>query len=170
MGQEFLKIMEPINAALTRAGGAGLTSIAPQAEGVHYHAHTAMLGRQAILMRVAKTTPTKTGQFVTLWKRNASGLTVPISGSDEYQWFLVIVKDTGKAGFFLFSKEILLKQKILSGTGSTGKRGFRIYPIWAITHSQQAAHTKTWQVNFFFELPCITDSNLQRLRKLLQFK
>ncbi len=44
-----------------------------ESESADYGAYTLGIGRKSVKYRVAKITPTKTGQFLTLWKRRENG-------------------------------------------------------------------------------------------------
>jgi hypothetical protein len=57
--------------------GIKLSNVEKEPESLEYLAHTFQLNGQIVKFRKAKITPTKTGQFVTIWKRNAEGITAP---------------------------------------------------------------------------------------------
>ncbi|QIP41117.1 hypothetical protein G9444_3873 [Rhodococcus erythropolis] len=50
----------------------------PESEGAEYGAHTLTVNGLPTVYRTAKTTPTKLGQFVTLWRRSEAGAHPPI--------------------------------------------------------------------------------------------
>ena len=52
----------------------------PEAESVDYGACRAELDGKRLVLRVAKTTPTKTGQFVTIWKRPHPDAEIALNG------------------------------------------------------------------------------------------
>ncbi len=55
---------------LYEPAGIKLTSYpVPESESAEYGAYCFSLDHKKVLFRIAKTTPTKIGQFVTLWKR-----------------------------------------------------------------------------------------------------
>lgn len=105
------------------------------------------------IQRTAKVTPKKTGQFVTLWKRNSIGVTSPLDIKDNFYYVVIICFQNKKIGRFLFPKNILAQKKILSSsiTEVEGKRGFRVYPNWDIPTSKQAIETQRWQLAYFSE-------------------
>ena len=105
-----------------------------------------------IVSRTAKITPKKVGQFVTFWKRNASGPIEPFEESDEFDFFVVNVHFEGKSGQFVFPKSILIQKGIISTEKKEGKRAFRVYPTWDVVESKQALQAQKWQVDYFFEL------------------
>jgi len=64
----------------------------------------------------------------------------------------------------VFPKSVLIEKGILSTSKKDGKRGFRVYPIWDKTISQQAVKTQNWQLNYFFEV--IEDLDFNLVKKL----
>ena len=63
----------------------------PQAEpeGLEYAASVFELNNRKIRFRIAKTTPTKVGQFVTLWKRTNKGPIQPFDMLDQIDLFVI---------------------------------------------------------------------------------
>jgi len=57
--------------------GVILTNPKLNTESLEYGACSFLLNGMAIQHRVSKITPTKSGQFVTIWKRNINGITQP---------------------------------------------------------------------------------------------
>jgi len=121
-------------------------------ESQEYGACMYKLNGRRIKFRVAKTTPAKTGQFVTLWKRNDSGITEPHDSSDPFDLFVISVRKDHLFGQFVFTKAVLIKQGILTTSEKEGKRGFRVYPPWDTTENKQAQKTQHWQSDFFLEI------------------
>lgn len=132
--------------------GLQLTNVEMEAESKDYFAHQFKLNGKPIKYRAAKTTPTKTGQFVTLWKRNEKGITEPYSIIDDFDFYMIATRRDQKLGVFIFPKKVLHSFKILSDSGRDGKRGFRVYPKWGIAASKQAQKTQDWQLKYFIEV------------------
>ncbi|RQO75779.1 MepB domain containing protein [Pedobacter sp. KBW06] len=126
--------------------------VVPEAESMEYGACSLALNGLALRFRTAKITPTKTGQFVTLWKRKGSGPIEPYQSSDELDLFLVTTRKGERFGHFVFPKSALIKQGILSNNGKEGKRAIRVYPPWDVTRNKQAQKTQQWQLEFFIEI------------------
>ena len=105
----------------------------------------------AIKYRKAKITPKKVGCFVALWKRDSEGKTIPFDASDLFDFYLIEVEDDINKGIFVFSKSILIQNKILS-SDKEGKRGFRLYPSWCVSLNSQAMKTQNWQLPYFVNL------------------
>ena len=128
------------------------TPAVPEAESAEYGACSFKLNGLALRFRTAKITPTKTGQFVTLWKRKGTGPIEPYQSSDEIDLFLVTTRKGERFGHFVFPKSALIKHGILSNNGKEGKRAIRVYPPWDETTNQQAQKTQQWQLEFFMEI------------------
>ena len=124
--------------------------ITKEAESEEYGAFEFEINNQQVKFRVAKITPTKVGQFVTLWKRD--GTIFPYDIADPVDLFVVSVRDGKHFGQFVFPKNVLCEKGIVSKNGKGGKRGIRVYPPWDITTSSQAKKTQAWQTLYFFEI------------------
>lgn len=105
-----------------------------------------------ILFRIANITPTKSGQFVTLWKRIGNGPIIPYDMSDPIDYFMIYVQQENRHGFFFIPKTVLYTKGFVSSNGQGGKRAMRVYASWDIAESKQAQKTQEWQLNYFFEL------------------
>jgi hypothetical protein len=122
-----------------------------ESESTEYSACGFSLAQKLTRFRTAKVTPKKVGQFVTLWKRSHTGI-IPFDESDNLD-FVMILANTGiLKGLFVFPKALLMEKKIFSTSKIEGKRGFRVYPPWAITENKQAKQTQAWQVRYFIAL------------------
>jgi hypothetical protein len=121
-------------------------------EGVEYAACTIMLGGRETRYRQAKITPTKNGQFVTLWRRNREGITAPFDEADTAELFVVDVASGARRGQFVFGKAELARRAILSRAGIGGKRAIRVYPPWDVAASRQARSSQDWQLQCYLDL------------------
>lgn len=101
--------------------------------------------------RKAKITPKKKGAFVTLWKRNAAGNTIPFEDTDPFDFYIIAVDSKEHFGTFLFPSQVLASRSILSTSNKEGKRGFRVYPPWVKAASYQALKTQHWQMEYWVE-------------------
>ena len=95
----------------------------------------------------AKITPKKVGQFVSIWKRNSQGITVPHDIKDKFDYMIIELENS--LGKFSFPKNVLLENKIISGRCSDGKNGFRVYAPTDKVINKQAISTKNWQIKYF---------------------
>lgn len=132
--------------------GFEMTNILVESEGKAYDACSFLLDDQAIIHRTSKITPTKSGQFVTLWKRNNKGITIPFDSKDSFDFIVITAKNDNQLGQFIFPKSVLINKGIITHNGKVGKRGIRVYPPWAITSNKQATITQQWQTNYFLEI------------------
>ncbi|MGW6704316.1 MepB family protein [Streptomyces sp. NPDC054956] len=121
----------------------------PEAEGAAYAAHTFTVDGLAVRFRVAKTTPTKAGQFVTVWKRSEAGPIQPFDAADPVDLFVVSTRDQEHFGQFVFPVDSLRRHGVVSVNGVGGKRAFRVYPPWVTTTNRQAGSAQTWQLAHF---------------------
>jgi len=127
-------------------------NIQKEAESAEYGACTFEMNNRRIALRVGKITPTKVGQFVTLWKRIGKGPIMPYDMSDSIDLFVVTVRSNNHFGQFVFPKSVLYAKGVVSKDGKGGKRAMRIYPAWDVTDNPQAKRTQAWQLNYFFEI------------------
>mgnify|MGYP005636548633 CR=1 FL=1 len=132
-------------------------------ESTEYGAGSFTLNDKKVLFRIAKITPTKIGQFVTVWKRNQQGITEPFADQDSIDFLIVCTKKEDKFGLFVFPKSILLQKSVFSKNEKGGKRGFRLYPSWDITTNKQAQKTQQWQLDYFVNLSENKQINLDLL-------
>ncbi|MGD3108293.1 MepB family protein [Streptomyces sp. YGL11-2] len=138
----------------------------PEPESAEYAACGFTLDGYSVRFRVAKTTPTKVGQFVTVWQRSEEGPIRPFDADDGVDLFVISSRDDNGFGQFVFPREVLCERDIVSRNGSGGKRGFRVYPPWVTTTSRQARSTQAWQVNHFLHLGQDGPADLTRARAL----
>jgi hypothetical protein len=120
-------------------------------ESAEYGAHTLDLAGLALRFRVSKITPTKVGQFVTLWKRIGIGPIQPFDAVDPVDFFVVSCRKDDRLGQFIFPKSVLCELGVLTRNGKGGKRAIRIYPPWDRPASRQALHTQDWQLDYFLD-------------------
>lgn len=140
----------------------------PEAESAEYSAYRFQLNGKNICYREAKITPTKTGQFVTLWKRNPVLKTIePFDASDEIDYVTISIRKQELFGQFIFPKSVLLSKGIFSTATKEGIRATRVYPPWDETTSRQAQKTQQWQLDYFYEIPVNQPIDLNRVRNLL---
>ena len=143
-----------------------LTSVEKEAESQEYNAFRFILNSKSICYREAKITPTKTGQFVTLWKRNQTGFIEPFDYSDDIDFVIVNVRKGENWGQFIFPKKIALEKGIFSTPNKEGIRATRVYPPWDETVSKQAQKTQKWQLEHFFLLTNHNDIDLEGFKKI----
>lgn len=138
-----------------------------EAESKAYGACIFKLGQRTARFRVAKSTPKKVGQFVTLWKRVDKGPIQPFDISDDPDLYIVSVKNDQRFGQFIFPASVLLDKGVLSDQGKEGKRAMRVYPPWDVATSKQAQQTQQWQLAYFLDIYGVEPLMLDRAKRLL---
>jgi hypothetical protein len=137
-------------------------------ESEKYHACHFKLNNNKTIFRKAKITPTKNDQFITFRKRRGNGPIEPFHKDlDDIDYFIILVENNEKKGLFVFPKEVLIQQGIISTYEKEGKRAFRVYPIWDETTSRQSVKSQKWQLNYFIEISEEIEKT-QVLKKLMQ--
>jgi hypothetical protein len=147
---------------------AELKNIKLEKESAAYNACTFKVNESSILYREAKITPTKIGQFVTIWKRNSKGITEAFNVDDDIDLVVISCRHGVQFGQFVFPKAILGEKKIFTKNNIEGKRGIRVYPPWNIPENKQAKQTKAWQLEYFLDMKENVD--LDRAKKLYAVK
>ncbi|MCR6642696.1 MAG: MepB family protein [Sporocytophaga sp.] len=135
-------------------------------ESAEYGACQLTINKRGIIFRVAKTTPTKSGQFVTIWKRVDNGPIQPFDILDDFDLMVISTRKDKLLGQFVFPKSVLLTKGIISGNNKDGKRGIRIYPPWEPVTSKQAEKTQAWQLQYFLGIQGDTNLDLKRAHLL----
>jgi hypothetical protein len=136
-------------------------------ESIEYGACSFELDGKKIEHRVSKITPTKNGQFVTIWKRNPNGIPEPFDINDEIDFIIITVRSTENLGQFIFPKSVLANKGIITQNGKSGKRGIRVYPPWDIPESKQAEKTQNWQLDYFLTIKTDGSTDIALAKKLL---
>ena len=143
-----------------------LTNPKLNSESLEYGACSFGLNGKAIQHRVSKITPKKTGQFVTIWKRNKDGITEPFHISDDIDFIIITTRSGNNLGQFVFPKSVLADKRIITRNGKEGKRGIRVYPPWDIAINKQAEKTQNWQTKYFLIIKNDNATDLDLAKKL----
>ncbi len=120
-------------------------------ESKEYGAAEFEINHSRVKYRTGKITPTKTGQFVTFWKRPGNGPIMPYDLTDPFDLLVVSVRSDNRTGQFVFPKSVLAEKGIVSKDLKGGKRAMRIYPSWDQAENAQAKKSQLWQLRYFFE-------------------
>lgn len=137
-----------------------------EVQNAEYGAYVFKLNALLIRFRVAKITPTKVGQFVTLWERIGDGPIQPYDISDPVDLFVISTRQDNNFGQFVFPKSVLCDKHIVSNKGKGGKRAIRVYPPWDKPTSPQAQKTQAWQLKYFLDIPLNVPIDCVRARML----
>lgn len=130
-----------------------ISNLLIEKESHDYFAAQFELNNLKIIFREAKITPTKIGQFVTLWKRIDEKPIQPFATSDDFDLVIINTNTPTNSGQFIFPKSILEQKGYLQSLCKKGKLGFRVYPSWDKTLNKQAQQTQKWQLDYFLEIP-----------------
>ena len=150
-----------------KPSGLAIQSFIKEGEGQEYNAAGFDLNGMGVKFRTGKITPTKIGQFVTLWKRPSGGPIKPYDTADGVDFFVVSVRSPqGRLGQFVFSQAVLVAQGIMSQGGKGGKLAIRVYPAWDKAENAQAKKTQAWQLNYFFEINQDRPVDVSLIKKL----
>lgn len=147
--------------------GFTLTDLTEHSESKEYGACSFVLCGKKIQHRVSKITPSKAGQFVTVWKRNQKGITAPFDAWDDLDFMIITARKDDHSGQFIFPKSVLAEKGIITHNGKAGKRGIRVYPPWDLATSKQAEKTQAWQAAYFLMIDGGSGIDLVRAKKLL---
>ena len=121
-------------------------------EGTDYGACRYNLNNLQVVHRVSKITPKKTGQFVTIWKRDIAGKTTPYDIKDDFDIMIITSECEGRLGIFNFPKLVLAERGVITTDSKKGICGMRVYPPWDIVTNKQALKTQSWQLKYFVEI------------------
>lgn len=147
--------------------GFELTNLKQNLESEKYGACSFELNGKLIQHRVSNITANKTGQFVSIWKRNKDGITMPFDIFDNVDFIIISSKSENNFGQFIFPKTVLADHGIITSKGKEGKRGIRVYPPWTIAKSRQAEKTQSWQIKYFLAIKNDCSTDLLRAKQLL---
>ncbi|NLX81604.1 MAG: MepB family protein [Proteiniphilum sp.] len=138
-----------------------LTDIELENQNVEYLGARLKLNEHSVRYRKGKVTPTKAGLFVVAWEKDENNVNQAYQYDTAPDNMMVYCEVESHKGVFLFSKEVLLKNKILASNNQKGKMGFRVYPPWEHLKSPQAQKTQKWQSEFYIDLNTNTSNKLQ---------
>jgi hypothetical protein len=155
-----------LNEAYIPAGMQVTSAPVRERESTAYGACRFALDGYQIVFREANTTPSKVGQFVTLWKRPDAGAPIaPLDSTDRIDFVVVAVSCPPHRGQFIFDRGALMTRGVLSRNGRGGKRAFRIYPPWSTPISSEAIRAQQWQLKHFLPLPVQGEIDAVRVRQ-----
>ncbi|MFI6448565.1 MepB family protein [Kitasatospora sp. NPDC050543] len=136
----------------------------PEKESAAYGAYAFTVAGLRVRFRVARTTPTKVGQFVTVWQREPGEPIRPFDVRDPVDLIVISCRDGGGFGQFVFPRAVLGERGVLSREGAGGKRALRVYPPWVTTSNRQAGSSQAWQLKHFLPLPGQGPADAERVR------
>ncbi|MBN8860414.1 MAG: MepB family protein [Sphingobacteriales bacterium] len=163
----MIEALSRVESAILNIKGLRISDILSDPECEEYSGCSFQLNKRNIKFRKAKITPKKTGQFVTLWKRNNKKQTEPYSLDDDFDFYMIATEQQQRFGFFLFPKYILGEKQILATNNREGKRGFRVYAGWDSVENKQAEKTKAWQAGYFIDATDIGNINREKFNSII---
>lgn len=164
----MIKELSRIEDSVFKTLSLNLSNLEADLECEEYFGHHFSLDHFKIKFRKAKVTPTKNGQFVTLWKRNSDGKTEPFNALDDFDFYIIATEQNTQFGFFIFTKKILAETQILTNNQKEGKRGFRVYPNWDEPTSKQAEKTKNWQTKYFIDITNNNEIDFNKIKNIIE--
>ncbi|OMD44771.1 mep operon protein MepB [Paenibacillus borealis] len=128
-----------------------IESVREEPQNSDYGAGIFQLNSKSVRFRVAKITPTKTGQFVAIWEKDDHHKNQAFSYEKATDLLVINTFDApnNRFGQFVFPKDVLVKHNILTTTKAKGKMAIRVYPSWDTPTSKQAIATQSWQLPYF---------------------
>lgn len=154
---DFFETLAYINEKIYEPNQLTVKSAQEEKQNSDYRAGVFQLSSKSVRFRVAKSTPTKIGQFVTFWEKDAHHKNRPFLSNESPELLVITTFESeNRRGQFIFPKEIMIKQNILQTNLTKGKMGMRVYPSWDKPTNKQAIRSQKWQVPYFIDL---SDSN-----------
>ncbi|TAP24527.1 MULTISPECIES: MepB family protein [Micrococcaceae] len=114
-----------------------------------YQAGVTEIDGQRWRIRTARITPTKSGGFVAIWQRDATGATVPFESEVGLHGVMVFIEEAEHFGVFRFTQQHLEALGVFASANAPGKRGFRVYPSWTTGLKGQAKKSQDEQLPAF---------------------
>ncbi|MFD0618668.1 MepB family protein [Paenibacillus sp. GCM10027629] len=164
----FYRALTYVNEIFYEPNHIKINSIREETQNSEYGAGIFQLDSISVRFRVAKITPTKTGQFVAFWEKDFDNKNQAFSYENAPDLLVIntFTKNNHDFGQFVFPKELLLRQNILKTATSKGKMAIRVYPSWDTPTSKQAIATQKWQIPYFVTANSKNSLQRQKLIKL----
>ncbi|MGH1042088.1 MepB family protein [Bacillus wiedmannii] len=161
---KFNDVIRKLNNIIYKPNKLIITNLKEEKQNAEYAGCLFHLNHKSIRFRISKITPNKIGQFVSFWEKDDNLKNQAFTYDAAPDLLAITCIDDNKLGQFIFSKEILLKEKILKTQSQKGKMAMRIYPLWDTPVSNQAKKSQMWQLQYFVDL---SDPNNLPIDKLL---
>ena len=100
-----------------------ITEFKAEPESAEYAACTFKLNGLKVIFRVSKITPTKTGHFVTIWKRHDERVTEPFDFTDDFDLIIISSKSDDNLGSLFFQKLFYLKKVLYQNLANLERGG-----------------------------------------------
>lgn len=163
---KFYKTLTYVNEIFYQPNHLTIKNIQDENQNSDYGAGIFQLHSKTVRFRVAKTTPTKIGQFVAFWEKDENNKNQAFSYEDATDLLIINTFTNNNFGQFVFPKEVLVRQGILKTATAKGKMAIRVYPSWDNPTSKQAIATQKWQLPYFINMSDTNSLPTQELLKL----
>lgn len=164
----FLKTLNDINENIYEPNHLVIKNVREEVQNAEYGAGIFHLNNKSVRFRVAKETPKKIGQFVSIWEKDEAFNNQAFSYEKAADLLVINTFTANRFGQFVFPKEVLLQQKILKTATVKGKMAIRVYPSWDHPTGKQAIETQKWQLDYFMETNNATKWPQQQVLKLYE--
>lgn len=147
-------------------------SVREEPQNAEYGAGWFQLNTRSVRFRVAKITPTKTGQFVVFWEKDAEQKNRAFAYMDAPDILVIHTFHpfSGECGQFVFPKDVLRMHGVLADKDTPGKMAMRVYPDWDTVTNKQASAAQKWQLPYFSRVAPMNDQHMQALSRLYEPK
>ena len=159
--------IKQINSLLFEPSGLALTNIEVDLNNEEYGGRKFKINTHKIIFRVAHTSPNRKGQTVSIWRRDNNGLLVPFNFADDFNFFIMAIKEKENFGIFIFPKLILILNKIITNKTVKGRRSMWLYPTWQKVTLYKSLKIQEWQEDFFIDLSPNRKIDLAKFNKKL---
>lgn len=162
----FKTVVESLKSQIYLPNGFKVEDLVEEGQNADYYGCKFKLNGRLVRFRVAKITPNKLGQFVSFWEKDNENKNIAYDYEQSPDLVIVTCFTSEKLGQFVFTKDILLKKKILKNGEDKGKMGIRVYPSWDVATSPQAKNTQKWQLEYFVDLSDLNEKTILKLKDL----
>lgn len=150
--RDFQTVLSYVNEQIYQPNGLIVSDIQEESQNAKYAGGIFCLSSKTVRFRVANITPTKVGQFVAFWQKDRQNKNQPYTFETAPDLLVITTfRNDEEFGQFVFPKDVLLKEGILSSDLSIGKMAIRVYPRWDSPLSKQAIKSQQWQLNYFID-------------------
>ncbi|WP_042213252.1 MepB family protein [Paenibacillus borealis] len=164
----FYNTLAYINETFYAPARLTVTSVREEPQNAEYGAGLFQLNNLSVRFRVGKITPTKTGQFVVFWEKDAERKNRALSYTDAPDLLVINTFHpvSGEIGQFVFPKDVLRMHGVLAYGDAPGKMAMRVYPDWDTVTSKQASAAQNWQLPYFSRVDPMNGQHMQALTRL----
>ncbi|WP_313238282.1 MepB family protein [Sporosarcina ureae] len=165
--KDFYSAVTYVNEMMYEPNHLILQLIKEEKQNAKYGAGTFQIASRTVRFRVANTTPRKVGQFVAFWEKDDNNKNHPYSYEEAPDLFVITTfKNTHEFGQFIFPKDVMLQQDMVSSSSTKGKMALRVYPSWDHPASKQALKIQQWQLPYFVDMRTLNEITKDKIMEL----